>query len=392
MKQSLWQYRLFLWLAVVIAAVRAKTDVYDLPSFALVLNVDSSENSLIEFQDRLNFAVQMHLADFFLDKVKSSALVEGGVEKVELTSSYIWKELPAAQDSKNDQEKKYDVRSNFGCQLEIRSWTVDGDESRISQSIMDLFLIEAFQGEHYWALVHSFFKDEVLQAITGVTITVKADGYVHYNGQDPSAFNNYDDYNTDGNWTPAMTAGVIFATLLVVSLCFMWTYICCFTRDSIFLQWTRSGRKKLMEKAETATDDMHSTSTLNPEEEAEEGEWMDAWAKSVTSIPLRQPVKTRKSKKAPSIRHPAQHHNSYLNSIEEADDECSTVCSVESSPSHSTRKRNIATKTQEDDEQTVNTVLESRTSQPNYRFGNTAEQPFEYTTSQPQLESINELV
>ena len=393
MKRSIWQRRIFVCLAVVVAAVRANTELYTLPSFSLLLNVDKSENSLIIFQDRLSLAIQVHLTSFFLDKMESQFLVDGGVEHLSLTSSYVWKELSSQSNGK----KKYEVRSNFDCQVGIEYSGGEGNATRVSESIMDLFLIEAFQGDNYWNLVHDFLKDDLLKDITGVKVTVLADGYVAHNNHNPS---NFDDYETGGDWTPAMIAGVIFATLLVVSMALLWTYICCFTRDSLLLQCARFGRKKLMEKAETDTDDMYSTSTLNPDEDEDEGKWMDVWAQSVTSIPLREPVRTRKSKRAPSIRHPAQRHSSCLNIIEEVDDESSTVGSVGSSrilnfqsdgrPSiTAARGRALLFGEDQISDDSSTTSVSSEMSQPNHRFDK-VEEEFEYKNSHSQLERIDE--
>lgn len=308
------------------------SDLYELPSFFLVLNVDESESALIVFQDRLNDAVHTHLDEFFRDKVKVTSLPDGYVKDIGVSSSYVWKEL--SHTNHDDTPNKYEVRSSFDCQIEIgykKEENIANADIRLSQATMDLLLIEAFQGDNYWNLVHTFLEDDVLADITGVKITVHADSYVHSNGDDPR------DRSTSSDvWTPAMTFGVVLAALVLLSLIIMWSYLCCCARESIWiLRLTRLRRQKQgMSKEDAVTDDMYSTSSLNPEDEEEDGRWMDAWAKAVTSIPLREPVKTRKLKKqAAAIRHPAQHHNSCLNAIEEVDDESSTVCSVDTSRS-----------------------------------------------------------
>ena len=351
---NMWQTLSVVWLAMLlllplVQAAENATDTYKVPSFSLVLNVDKSESALIVFQDSLNSAVKQHLELFFQTKMEGTSLPNGFIEDVALTSSYVWKELSKSTDQ-YDSVNKYEVRAQFKCQLDV-GYTIQsnikaagGEQEvsvpRISQSIMDLFLIEAFQGDNYWSLVHAFFKDEALESITGMKITVQADGYIHYNGgdQDPATM---EQYSTRGAWSPTMIVGVFFATVFLGIMIVMWTYLCCCTRDSM---WVRLNRRKQrnrpkhshhLEKPDNTTDESNSTSSLHPDDDDYQAEsWMDVWAKSVTSIPLREPVKARKiKKKAASIRRPAQHHCSSLNAIVEIDDDGSTVCSAETQKS-----------------------------------------------------------
>jgi hypothetical protein len=211
---------------------------------------------------------------------------------------------------------------------------------------MDLLLIEAFQGDNYWSLVHAFFKDETLESVTGMKITVQADGYVHNNGgdQDPATLERY---KTSGAWNATMIVGVCFATICLGIMIVMWAYLCCCARDSV---WIRLHRRKLrnqakhsrhLEKPDNTTEESNSTSSHHPDDDEYYVEgWMDLWAKSMTSIPLREPVKPRKiKKKAASIRRPAQHHSSSLNAIVEIDDDGSTVCSAETQKSRASSKQ-----------------------------------------------------
>lgn len=402
--RTLWQWCVLTWLGFIVVSVHAGevAEIFNLPSFSLVLNVDKSENALIVFQDRLNKVVQLHLTEFFREKVDATSVGEREVEEeVALSSAYVWRELAT---SDNGNQQHYEVRSNFDCQIEVGySTTTNVGNSRLSQSIMDLYLIEAFQGDNYWSLVHSFLKDQVLEDITEVKITVMADGYIHYNGQDPSTLDLYD---TTGEWTPAMTAGVVFATLLVMSLVIMWSYICCYTRNSPLARFTMFRRHRFSDKTDSATDDMNSTSTLNPEDDEEEGKWMDQWAESVTSIPLREPVKPRKSKKQRVVRRPGHQHNTFLNSIEEAEDECSTVCSVESSRSKPRERQRATTPTQEtileltEDETVPNdptleshvTTNEGLEEANSILYSARSDTLFDVNTSRPQLESITEIM
>lgn len=382
-KTSIWNGRTWLWfVAFVAVAVSAQTSqMYDLPPFSIVLNVDESETSLITFEDRLIDVVQQHLIEFFEEKVDIPSYGDGQVELVALSASHVWKELGQAQS--NRFAHKYEVQSDFTCKLELSYNSTNGRDTHPSSSIMNLLLIEAFQGDNYWDLVHTFLRDTVLKDITGVQVTVVADGYVHNNGEKGLALEE-EPISAGDDWTPAMTAGVIFAGVLVFSITLMWTYLCCFARGAILLQCVKFGRRKLKEKADSVTDDAFSTSTLNPDDDASEGRWLDAWAEAVTSIPLREPVKTRKLKKQPTIRHPAQHHSSYLNCIEEADDETSTVCSVESSRTHASKRQwsNASSSpepgTEGDEEGSTASRVRS--------------QPGNNRMSQTQLESISEMV
>jgi hypothetical protein len=321
-----------LLLSTLVQGAENATESYLLPSFSLVLNVDKSENALLVFQDHLDTAVQKHLDVFFQEKIEGMSLPNGYIDGVDLSSTYVWKEL--SHSTSNDSPNKYELRARFKCQLEVgynvQDTAADVPISRISQSIMELLLIESFQGDNYWGLVHDFFRDEVLESITGMKITVQADGYVHYNGEDPAEL---EQYQTTGAWTAAMIVGVFIASLCFGMMIVMWTYLCCCTRNSLWvlLNNRRRHKKNPLDKPDSTTDDSHSSSSRHPEEGDEyEATWMDAWAKSITSIPLRPPVKPRKLKKhAASIRRPGRHHSSNLNAIVEVDDDSSTVCSVE---------------------------------------------------------------
>ena len=349
----MWQTRLVVWLSTLlltalVQAAQNGTESYKVPSFSLALNVDKSESALIVFQDSLNSAVEQHLEMFFQKKIEGTSLPDGFIQDVALTSSYVWKELSRST-NQDDSVNKYEVRAQFQCQLDV-GYTIQSNSTaavpRISQSIMDLFLIEAFQGDNYWSLVHAFFKDETLESITGMEISVQADGYIHNGGdQDPATLEQYN--NTRGAWNATMIMGVCFACICLGIMIVMWTYLCCFARDSV---WIRLYRRKLrnrakhphhLEKPDNTTEESNSTSSHHPDDDEYHLEsWMDLWAKSMTSIPIREPVKPRKiKKKAASIRRPAQHHSSSLNAIVEIDDDGSTVCSAETQKSRASSQQ-----------------------------------------------------
>lgn len=333
----MWKTRL-LWLGgllllAVTQAAENVTDLYYLPYFSLVLNVEKHESSLIIFQDRLDELVNQHLDVFFRQKIKETTLQHGFIREVMLSSAYVWKELSSS--TSIDSPNSYEVRAHFDSHLEVAYFetTADGEDSRISDSIMNLFLIEAFQGDQYWTLVHAFLDDDILKTVNGMKVTVQADGYIQYNGQDPTTM---EKAQKTGEWTPTMFVGVVFAAISLVSMIVMWSYLCCCARNSVWVRYARRRRRNLKDKPDSSTDDSHSTSSQHPGDDELEGQWLDAWAMSVTSIPLRVPAKPRKLKKtSPAMRRPAHNHSSYLNAITEADDDSSTVCSTDTHKSKS---------------------------------------------------------
>jgi len=370
-----------------VAVGAEKSQPYNLPSFSLALDVEQPDTALITFQDRLNKVIKLHLLEFFEHTLQKPVYDNATVDAVELSGSYVWKELAQAISNGSN---KYKVQTTFTSTLQLGALSTNSSDSLPSPSMMNLLLIEAFQGDSYWELVHEFLGDSVLEHITAVKITVHSDGYLLNNGHHLSIGQASILTNNDV-LTPAMTAGVIFAGLLVFGLALMWTYLCCFARGALLLEVVKFGKKKIMEKADSVTDDVLSTSTLYPEEMETESRWMDAWAEAVTSIPLREPVKARKTKKHPSIRHPAQHHSTYLNCIEEAEDESSTVCSVGSSlstfskrsqPKSQLLRESVAKDEDDNRSESSGTILSTSSMEPQ----------FEYKTSKTQLHRIYEVL
>jgi hypothetical protein len=380
------------------------TAVYSLPSFSLVLKVDKTSNDLIVFQDRLETAVRTHLTDFFKQKVESPSLGDGNIDEVALSQLLVWKELSSGGTKVSDETQgtvhQYEARGEYDCQLELIYNSAGEGHDRLSGSIMDLFLIEAFQGDNYWHLVHNFLSDEILEDITDVKITVMTDGYIAYHGQDVSAF---DDYNNGGvgDWTGAMTVGVIFASFFCLALVLMWVYLCFCVQGTFLFKSRNPNQKDIGKEDESVTDDLYSTSSVEfqYEDEDEEQTWMDAWANAITSIPLREPIRIRRKKKGPSIRHPAQQHNSYLGCIEEAgaDEECSLASMEE--VNNTQRKNKLMIKPRDppagskalvpyvpNTTEMVEYQPSPQKSRTQYNFGRSQPQ-FEYTTSQPQLDN-----
>lgn len=372
-------------LCLLVEIVQAQsTEVYDLPTFAFTLSVDKSEDELVEFQDSLIGVLDLHLTDFFQAKIDTPSFRNTKVVDIAISSAFLWNEQKSGEPKTSDSTmvvNKYDVRSNFASQLEVEYESQSGEDSRLTQSIIDLMLIEAFKGDNYWALVHRFLSDNVLDDITGIKVMVFSEGYVEYNGQDPSYFNVYD---SQSGWTLPMILGVVFAGVFCTVLCLMWAYLCCCVRGGSRFRLKRLFRKRSTEKAESVTDDMYSTDSLSPEDDDDQL-WLDDWAASITSIKLRELVKYRKSRRSHSVRHPGHHHSSCLNAIEEGDDENSTVASVEEYVNRQ-RVRNAGAQTSME----VGPV-ENHSYDPETTTLHSNHSPFEYSLSQPQLDSINEL-
>jgi hypothetical protein len=223
-----------------------------------------------------------------------------------------------------------------------------------------------------------------------------SDGYMAYNGQDPSAF---DDYDTGRNWTSAMTVGVIFACFFGLILGLRWLYLCLFVRGSILFKSRNPYPEEKMH--DSVTDPNSAEESVDFSGDEEESQWMDSWAFAVTSIPLRAPVKTKKKMRS-SPRHPAQQHQSILDMINETGED---DISCASEDDYSERRTRTALKSKphllissclalvpfQPDGRALVVALEPQhpqqsKSQPKFNFGKTQPQ-FEYTKSQPQLEN-----
>lgn len=377
----------------------ANKAIYSLPSFSLVLKVTKSDNALIVFQDKLELSVKAHLNEFFKEKIETPSFGSGTFEEIALSSKLVWRELSGKEAGTDKGQDPYqgegdirhfEVRGDYDCQLSVNYDPAGAKDSLLSQSIMELFLIEAFQGDNYWNLVHAFLADEILDEITGVKITVISDGYVPNNGEDSSA---YDDFAMGSyEWTGAMTIGVIFAAFFFVVLVFMWIYLCFFVRGTCLWK-IRSPYQVEHNPKEEAETEPDSDKSVDYSLDGDESRWLDDWADAITSIPVRALTSKRSKKQTIKIRHPAQHYNSYLDSITETD-ECSVASSCASEEGSQRGSRTVGssramvpcapnmTQIPED--------IPERPAQPrsrtNFFFGKTQPQ-FDFATSQPQMEN-----
>jgi hypothetical protein len=274
--------------------------LYSLPKFSMVLQVKKSDDALIVFQDRLEGAVRDHLDTFFAHKLATPHFGYGSVEEVALSSRMTWHEK-TSQDPKT--ERHYEVHADYESQI-LMELDKNIASSRLSQPIMDLLLIEAFEGDNYWALFHHFLSDTALAEIENAEVDVSADGFIE---------NNNISTETQSNWTTPMKAGVGVAGFFCVALVVMWVYLCMFVKGTLLFREPIVHQGK--DTAESATEEESSaTASHDFGCSQEESTWMDEWARSITSIPERQHTKPKKKKQ----RRPARQHRSSLDQIEES--------------------------------------------------------------------------
>lgn len=378
-----------------------KTSIFNLPPFTLVLEVTKPHDALIVFQDRLESSVTDHLTDFFKSKVDSSNFGSSQVGEVALSSRLVWRDLLpdlGVTDEDGNARTNFQVRADFEAQVTVVYDSSVAGESRLSKSMMDLFLIEAFEGDNYWHLVHHFLSDDELEDISDVKVTVVSDGFVANDGQDESYFDR--NPRDGGVWTKAMTVGVVLATFFCLMLIAIWLYLCLIAKSKHLF---KKRRRFDMFKDDEAVTETNSAESCDYSFD-EESQWMDDWAESITSIFVRDPVKT-KHKMMNSARHPAQQHRSFLESIEESGGDDTSCASTDDSDQTKTRREqqscmapqcttlvpyepnNGARRSQfAMDSQLVLRELPTNPSHPRFVF---ERQPdFEYQESKPQLELV----
>lgn len=333
----------------------ASTIDYSLPSFSLNLKVSKSDNALIAFQDQLEEVIQLHLESFYTSKLRTDSHGNDRVKEVALKSKLVWRELSINQgESRTDLEpqvqgivKYYEVRGKYDCNISL--YFDEEDAFVATQSLMNLFFIEAFQADNYWDLLNSFLVSPVLEEINDFSITILEDGFVPYDGQ-PSISD-----STSSNMSPTMIVGMAFATLFCIALLGMWAYLCCMVNGASFykLAGRRGGRRRSGDsvyKDGSVTDDAHTSDSADDDEESGVC-WMDVWAHTVTSIPLREPTAVtsgRRKRGRPSRQsfvRPAHEHRPSLDCIDESDSESCASGRTEASGRSSRRKPHQPTST-----------------------------------------------
>ena len=417
--------------AVAVAAGAGEAVAFALPSFSMIAQLDEQipitstngsdddgddnleETIMLDFQDRLEIAVRQHLIDFFTNKLSTTIGAGSGseldedasrtvVKDVALSTHIFWNELKV-DDSDTDStavapsspssstatatatttRRHYEVRSSFNnCQIELLDSSDDTDGEVLAkriftnQSVLDLLMIEAFQGNNYWHLFHLFLSDIHLSNIDNVDISVMTtttstghgslEGSFHgtvgggqnrdgatppssgsnsnSNGRDPAS----PTATTTGSWTMSMKIGISFASFFLLVLVILWTYLLLFVRGTCLFKvrgmnagCSNSGK----DEGQSVTDpenisDLDYDDIIPPHHEQQlyhsgnninnDDTWMDEWAIQITSIPVRQPYKQKKkvkrSKHVVVIRRPSQQHISQLCQISEseADDDLET--------------------------------------------------------------------
>jgi hypothetical protein len=191
---------------------------------------------------------------------------------------------------------------------------------------MELFFVEAFQQGNYWTLVHKFLSDEVLTGISDVEISVISDGYIAFGKQDPT------DIGHDGDkWHLGTMAGVFFATFFCLALVGLWAYM---------FYHLRKRAEEDKESTSTDEDSIDCDLNLHDVDDASTGSWMDTWANTMTSIPLREPVKNRRRNRYRPT--PKSAHNPSLDCISEGADEDASLASASSRSSRRSLKNTSA--------------------------------------------------
>jgi hypothetical protein len=283
--------------------------MYSLPPFSMVLQVKKSDNALIVFQDRLEAAVRDHLNTFLANKIATPNFDYGSVEEVALSSRMTWNEKEEEDEDFDaytvpgqdpTTARHYEVHADYESQILLKL-EEHVAASSLSQPIVDLLLIEAFEGDNYWALFHLFLSDSVLQEIEDVAVDVSTDGF---------RLNNGISTETQSKWTAPMKAGVAFASFFCVALVLMWVYLCLFVKGTLLF------KEPIVHEGKDTEETVTEESSVNHDFgfSQEESSWMDQWARSITSIPVRQPTKPKKKK----VRRPAQQHRPSLDQIEES--------------------------------------------------------------------------
>jgi hypothetical protein len=352
---------------------------YELPSFSLTLKVDKHDNTLITFQDRLEETIEDHLEDFFQEKLETFLKLPTKV-RFDLESKLIWRELSteASEASSQSQQsdyvfqeqelvKKYEVRGQYDSQMTLNYYNNNNNEtvsqnSMVTHSLLTLLFIESFQGRNYWDLIHRILSSPTLMDTTDVQITVLEDGFVPNNGG-AVAFD--DDYwfATQKRHHSAMSPGMIVALAFVTFFCLaivaIWTYLCYNVPSSFFMNVSKPRNATTYKGQDgSVTDDACTDNSLEYGDEETIGgsvgnDWMDVWAKQVTSIPIREPFTLPKRKKRgqptrQSFVRPAHEHFSDLDCITELDNESccnSTVASAKTAATSRTSRSSRSNRT-----------------------------------------------
>lgn len=368
---------------------------FTLPSLSMTLDVEKEDNALIPFQDQLKTNMELHLEKFYRNKLLTSEVGNPTFVDVDLESQLLWKELwvepkEHSEETSNEQQqevsflKKYEVRGIFNCKIkiQIKPLTTEEEEKPVfmSQSLVNIFFLEAFESEHYWDLMHGFLTTPLLRDIISAEVKVLDVGFVHpYDENNNLRFQSDDDffvlsidYNEDAGMMPTvMVAGGVFVVIFLTGLVGIWVFLCIANKGNDRFRWrSKVGRSRARDgdscKGSSVTSTNSSDSLDSGGEEDSDGDsvsgWassfsanLDAWASAITSIPVRDVENRRRKKRSnrvvgrPYFR-PSNEHSSSLDCITEADNEswCSSVKSNKTSRSAKSRTKRYRSKSRHD--------------------------------------------
>jgi len=361
---------------------------FDLPSLSMILDVEKEEDSLIPFQEELKQSMDLHLEKFYKNKLLTSEVGIPVFVEVDLESQLLWKELMVSpKEIKGETTsgqaysdiafvKKYEVRGIFNCKIKLQIdpiTTINGKEKAVyvSQTLINMFFLEAFENEHYWDMMHGFVTSPLLRDIISTRVTILDTGFEHPYDEDGNLLfesNNNDflglsiAYNDDSGMSPLVIVGSAFIVFFFLTLVAIWVYLIVrFWGETQRLRfWSPHKVGRSRSKSEGSHIESSATDSINSEgsNSIASGDqeqhayypaptWaesitanLDTWASSITSIPLREVDQKRRRKrgakvvKRPYFR-PGHEHSSCLDNITEADNEswCSSVKSGRSSKS-----------------------------------------------------------
>ncbi|VEU35452.1 unnamed protein product [Pseudo-nitzschia multistriata] len=343
---------------------------FDLPSMAITLDVDTEDNVLIPFEDKLTESIEHHLEHFYQKKLLTSEIGNPKFIHVDLESNLLWTEVSMAPNMRQTDDvtfvKKYQVQGIFNSKIKLQVEpivTEEGEKEKLSllnQVLMDLFFLEAFEDDYQWDLLHGFLLEPLLHDIINVEINIMDSGFVHphdangnlvfeQGGDDFYSKSIFSLQTKDVHW---IMVGVILATSFLVGLIALWICLCIATKGGkrhYCFRWLRGKTTTYYDdkslEGSSVTGSTSSHDSVSAESEATSLSYnLDAWANAITSITLRNPARRKKRGakvvKRPYFR-PSDEHSSDLSCIAEGDNESctSTVKSAGTSRSERSRRK-----------------------------------------------------
>jgi len=359
---------------------------FNLPSLSLTLDVEKEDDAIIPFQEQLKSTMEAHLEKFYETKILTSEVGIPTFLDVDLESQLMWEQLWVAPKeitegvnnqtftkhglTKHSFVKRYQVEGIFNCKIKLQVEPINTEEAksvRISETLMNVFFLEAFENENYMDLKHDFLTDPLLRDIISTEVEVMDIGFIHpYDENGDLLFDSDDDDFLGGsifknkNMSPIEIVGTVFLVILFLAGGTMWFYICYVMKIDLRDIWKKKRRGRSRNQDDQSNKESNETYSIDSGDSSEEeenddysiGRWaasisenLDAWASSITSIPLRDVAQKRRKKCGgkvvgrPYFR-PGNEHSSSLECVTEADNEswCSSVKSRRSTKSNKSAK------------------------------------------------------